>query len=789
MKRAANCLINSNHEDRFSHAVSLIVVYLLCISLVLIVTPFSAAQTVVTTVSRPNMRPTSVAVYENGNKYFIADKSSKSILVYNGKTDKFLATVKINLSEVHQMIVDEKSGRLFGTGISDTKILVLNTKTNSLIQYLTPPNIQRFPMLAYDPAIHKIYVLYSASFSNGGFVQIDVQSLAMKQLNGINGNINRDMAVNPVTHDVFITNLQYSFLDVVNGVTLKHTKIPNISGVGAGVNYRDNKVYIGYYNNAGKPYRIGVYNCKTGKCKAFDKREDSNDALLFAYNPESNRTYTSSEIVEVISVIEGKTDDIFTMPMKNATATPKIRYETNHVYYVGSDYIGILDDPTQLITTIPIDHKFQGGILIQQLAINQKTGRVYLINDGDNVDYLTVVQDEPVLSRLPVYVGTHWHYGSKNYTHIFDTGSKTYVGVLKNSREVPYHSAAFSPGGGRYYIPVTGFGTGDDGVAVYAGYHDVIDDSKEKIMHKAVGSTAVAVSPSGDEIYVTNNYSDDISVLDAEASAYSHTITAGNFPMGLAVTPDGKNLLVANKDDDNVMIVDTGKTQNKDFIAVGDGPWGIAVNPAGTRAFVANYYDDTVSILNIKKKSLIDTVAVEAGPKWLNCSPDGAYLYVANHDAGSVSVINTNTCKVSKTISLSAAPEGICCLPDGSKVYVGTYSSLVELDTSSYSTKTFKSNFDEPIVSVAVGDPTARIAGVITDSSGPLSKAVIRVYKGKKLYRKGKTNSLGEYCISNLAPGKYDVKVSKSGHKDKRRKKCQAEAGRIFLLNLKLKNK
>ncbi|MEZ4849117.1 MAG: hypothetical protein R3B93_10975 [Bacteroidia bacterium] len=57
---------------------------------------------------------------------------------------------------------------------------------------------------------------------------------------------------------------------------------------------------------------------------------------------------------------------------------------------------------------------------------------------------------------------------------------------------------------------------------------------------------ALALSPDGSEIYVTNFYDTIVVVLDASTKMITDTILAGEGGAGLAFTPDGSMLYVAN---------------------------------------------------------------------------------------------------------------------------------------------------------------------------------------------------------------------------------------------------
>jgi len=744
------------------------------------------SQTVVGKISRENMKPTAVAVYEAGNKVFIADKTSKEILVYSDVTQKQIGTINLKITMVTKIVVDEKYGKAYCLGESPSwtneTIAVIDAVRNKFIRYIELPFQATFACLAHDSDLHKVYGLCV-----GGFIQIDVATDVVTKIpGGIKGNPLRMIAVNPVTHDVYISNSKYRNFDIINGATLAHSKIPNITGVGLGINHVENKAYVGCYNWFTGTYRLGVYDRDTGKHKPLNP---INDANRFAFNPNSNLTYTSSEMWTITSIIDGKTDKVFNMPLQNPTGSPQIRYQTNHVYYAGMDYIAILNDTTQLVEIIPIDNKHPNWMLIQEIAINQKSGRVYVINDGYILNFVTVIQDEEPMSRPPVYLGTCAKYGVGHSIHVFDPGSKSFVSVISPPYGVGYHAAAFKRGGGRYYVPIQQMGFKINAVAEYAGFQSDMSPLRE-LKTEGYDSIVPVVSPDGRTIYGTNTKTSDVSVIDSESGKLIKRIPVGDSPLGMDISEDGKILLVANKGDRTVSVIDAGKNSEDARIDVGNSPWGVAVNPSGKWAYVANNGSDTVSVIRIKNESVFATIAVGDGPRWLACSPDGKQVWVSNSAGRSISVIDTNTNKVVKTVPVDGSPEGLCFLPTGSEVYVGTGVNLTTIKTSNFAKAKYTPKKDiwglEQIVSAAVGDPTSRFAGTVTSVGVPLKGVLIEAYRDQVKKGRATTNLYGDYAVHNLPPGKYEIKITKSGYSSQNRT-LDVQAGQTKILNINFK--
>ncbi len=116
----------------------------------------------------------------------------------------------------------------------------------------------------------------------------------------------------------------------------------------------------------------------------------------------------------------------------------------------------------------------------------------------------------------------------------------------------------------------------------------------------------VAVNPAGTRAYVTNNFSNTVSVIDLATNRVTATIAVGVTPFGVAVNPAGTFAYITNRGaadvtgpngGNSVSVIDLADNRVTATIAVGSDPRGVAVNPAGTFAYVTNYDSGTVSVI------------------------------------------------------------------------------------------------------------------------------------------------------------------------------------------------
>jgi YVTN family beta-propeller protein len=81
----------------------------------------------------------------------------------------------------------------------------------------------------------------------------------------------------------------------------------------------------------------------------------------------------------------------------------------------------------------------------------------------------------------------------------------------------------------------------------------------------------VAVSPSGNQVYVTNFGTDTVSVLNATGPVVA-TIPVGLDPEGVSVTPSGARVYVANTAAGTTSVIDAATRTVIGTVTVGSSP-------------------------------------------------------------------------------------------------------------------------------------------------------------------------------------------------------------------------
>jgi YVTN family beta-propeller protein len=134
------------------------------------------------------------------------------------------------------------------------------------------------------------------------------------------------------------------------------------------------------------------------------------------------------------------------------------------------------------------------------------------------------------------------------------------------------------------------------------------------------------------------------------------------YPAGLAVAPDGSRLYVVDNLTDSLSIVDLASQSVTATVQVGHNPYAVVLSENGRWAYVSNWGEQSVSVVNTATASTDSTLAVGTHPSALTVDRGRNEVYVANTDSDSVSLIDTNRNQVMATFSLAPYPDA----PQGS---------------------------------------------------------------------------------------------------------------------------
>lgn len=206
-----------------------------------------------------------------------------------------------------------------------------------------------------------------------------------------------------------------------------------------------------------------------------------------------------------------------------------------------------------------------------------------------------------------------------------------------------------------------------------------------------------APSPAPYLVYVTNEGSGDISVIDPVALTEVRRIPIGKRPRGLVASPDGRTLYVAvsgspaagpgvdesklpppDRGADGIAVIDLATSKVQRTLRGISDPEQIAISPDGTRLYVAS--EDTGRLIAIGTDgTILQSLAVGGEPEGIGVSPDGSILLATSEEDHTVAVLTKRPLVVSKRIVVGERPRNATFLGARRAVVPGEFDSTLSV--------------------------------------------------------------------------------------------------------------
>ena len=183
-------------------------------------------------------------------------------------------------------------------------------------------------------------------------------------------------------------------------------------------------------------------------------------------------------------------------------------------------------------------------------------------------------------------------------------------------------------------------------------------DKKNKKIIKSINTGGrprdMKFSKDKTKLYIVVSEENHIAILDLNKLEIIGYIETGNDPEIFDISPNGEILAVSNEDDNELTIIDLNtKKILKSIQNVGIEPEGVNFSPDGKQVFVTSEGTNSVIVVDPWKQEIINEVLVGNRPRRGIFVNDGTEYWVSNELNGSVTIINTSNLNIIKTIYFS----------------------------------------------------------------------------------------------------------------------------------------
>ncbi len=208
----------------------------------------------------------------------------------------------------------------------------------------------------------------------------------------------------------------------------------------------------------------------------------------------------------------------------------------------------------------------------------------------------------------------------------------------------------------------------------------------------------------GYQIFVSNEKSGTLTVINGSDFKVTDTIPVGKRPRGIHASPDGQTIYVAlsgtpiepppkldangnpifakghGEDDDadaksdkaadGMGMVDVAQKKFLRKIPVGSDPEQFCLSPDGKRIYISNEDVGVATVLDTVTGKIITFIPITREPEGSGVRPDGKVFYITCETGGDVFAIDADTFKIIGHVVVHPRPRSIAFLPDGSRAFI-----------------------------------------------------------------------------------------------------------------------
>jgi len=165
---------------------------------------------------------------------------------------------------------------------------------------------------------------------------------------------------------------------------------------------------------------------------------------------------------------------------------------------------------------------------------------------------------------------------------------------------------------------------------------------------------------------------DGIAEVDLATRRVSRVLPSGQDPEAFDLVADGRLLVVSNEETASATIVDVSAARLVASIAVGAEPEGVTAAPDGRLVAVTSEREHRVDFVDPCAGLAVARVATCLRPRSVAFTRDGALAFAPCEEGGAVAVIDARALRSAGEIALppGSRPMGIALAPDGRRLFV-----------------------------------------------------------------------------------------------------------------------
>ncbi len=182
----------------------------------------------------------------------------------------------------------------------------------------------------------------------------------------------------------------------------------------------------------------------------------------------------------------------------------------------------------------------------------------------------------------------------------------------------------------------------------------------------------IGLSPDRSELYVAVSEENLIAVVDPASLKILRKFKSGSDPETFAVHPNG-NIYISNEDDAKATVFNPATGEQVAEIPVGLEPEGVAISPDGKKVIITSESTNMLHVIAVPEHIIVANILVGARPRSAVFNRNGKLAYATSEISGEVKKIDMENYKIlskAKIADEKAKPKDILLSKDESIVYV-----------------------------------------------------------------------------------------------------------------------
>jgi PQQ-dependent catabolism-associated beta-propeller protein len=178
--------------------------------------------------------------------------------------------------------------------------------------------------------------------------------------------------------------------------------------------------------------------------------------------------------------------------------------------------------------------------------------------------------------------------------------------------------------------------------------------------------------PSTDDVFVSNEGSNEVTVLDGATGRIEAHLATGPRPRGMALSPDRRTFYVAASNANRIEAWDVRSRRLLRIYASGTDPERFAISPDGATAYIASEDHSAVTFLDLRSGRILREVQVGPEPEGVEVSPDGKLVVATSETANLAHFIDTASGKLLDSVPVGTRPRFVLFLQGGRTIWVSS---------------------------------------------------------------------------------------------------------------------